>query len=294
MSNIQFIDTTLREGFQGAITPFKNGITPAAYAEAAISNLNFAFAEIYGPDVYYPADTYNSIIQTLGQQLQLYCGVIDKFDASKKLHLKKLAAPRLSFTVIHKNAESVNKLQKVLATYPTATFRVGMECASSADKSDLVRTMQQLDGIEQVTNITLSDSNGTMTPSDIRKLIAELPPLKDATLGFHLHNDKGLALTNAITALEASAAAGYKDLSLDYTFYGLGERYGLLSLQELAASGQNIIIDKTQETIRKISELFSEEASRFHVLPYMKDVVHVAASHFDASGNLRPEYRTNN
>ena len=294
MTHIKFIDTTLREGFQSAIPPFKKESSPTAYAHAALENLSLEFAEIYGPEVYYPAEEYSSLVKTLGARLQLYCGVIDKFDADKKPHIKALDSPRLSFTVINKNAESINKLQQVLKTYPTATLRIGMECAGSADKSDLIRTMQQLDEIERVKNITLSDSNGTMTPDDVRELISELPALKQATLGFHLHNDKGLALANAITALEASSAAGYENISLDYTFYGLGERYGLLSLQELAASGQHIVLGETQKEIRNISELFSEEASKFHVLPYMKDVVHVAASHFDAKGNLRPEYRTSN
>lgn len=294
MPHIQFIDTTLREGFQSAITPFRESITPMVYAQAAIENLHLAFAEIYGPNFYYPSEEYESLVQTLGSQLQLYCGVIDKFDASRKLYVKELVAPRLSITVIHKNAQTLDKLQEVLKVYPSATLRVGMECAGSTDKSDLICLMQQLDQIKRIENITLSDSNGMLTPNALRKLIVELPRLRNTTLGFHLHNDKGLALANALMAVETAVKAGQENLSLDYTFYGLGERYGLLSLQELAASGHNIVKGKTQEGIRSIGELFSDEAVRFHSLPYMKDVVHVAASHFDVNGNLRPEYQAGN
>jgi isopropylmalate/homocitrate/citramalate synthase len=294
MPHIQFIDTTLREGFQSAIPLFRKAVSPTAYAQAAAEHLNFAFAEIYGPDFYYSADEYRSLVQALGPRLQLYCGVIDKFDVSKKPHLRDLAAPRLSFTVIHKNAESITKLQQVLKIYPSATLRVGIECAGSADGSDLTQLLHQLDQIEHIRNITLSDSNGMMTPDTLRKLIRELPHLTNTTLGFHLHADKGLAAANAFTAIETATAEGHENVSLDYTFHGLGERYGLLSLQEIAAFSQDAVVGKPQAAIRSISELFSDEASRFRSLPYMRDVVHVAASHFDANGNLRPEYRTDN
>jgi isopropylmalate/homocitrate/citramalate synthase len=294
MPNIQYIDTTLREGLQSAIPPFKQGTTPTTYAQAASEHLQLAFAEIYGPEVYYPVEEYDSLISTLGSRLQLYCGPIDKFDFDKKPHLKTLDAPRLSFTIIHKNTESLDKLQHVLKMCPSATLRVGLECAGSGDKSGIIQFIKDLDGVNRIKNITLSDSNGAMTPDTVRKLVTEVPRLKQSTLGFHLHNDKGLATANAIAAIEAAANAKHKNISLDYTFYGLGERYGLLSLQELAASGQEVVIGKVREEIRNLSELFSDEASRFHSLPYMRDVVHVAASHFDANGNLRPEYRTDN
>jgi len=293
VQQVEFIDTTLREGLQGAIKPFAPGISPSAYAQAVTSELNTTYAEIYGPDIYYSSQDYEAIVEVLGSRLQLYCGVLANFDADKKPHIKQLAAPRLSLTVIDKNAAAIDKVKSILELYPKATLRLGMECANSANQSAMIEFLEELNNIERVTNITLSDSNGTMTPLVLRDLIANLPHRLNATLGFHLHNDKGLAVANALTALEALAITGQK-VSLDYTFYGLGERYGLLSLQEIAALGHDIVKGDTQEEVRKIGRLFTEEASHFHRLPYTKDVVHVAASHFDKNGQLRPEYRDNN
>lgn len=289
---IQFIDTTLREGFQSATQLFSSGVVPADYAKMATANLNTAYMEIYGPEFYYSTADYELLAETLRSQLQLYCGVVNKFEPAKKPHINNLHSPRLSLTVIDKSTATIEKLQHVLNYYPSATLRLGIECAGSTDTSVLFDFLQKLANTERVDNITLSDSNGTMTPESVRELILNFSEPIKSTLGFHLHNDRGLAAANALTAIEACTMLGQEKVSFDYTYGGLGERYGLLSLQEIAAFGQPIIQGDSGEKIKEMGHLFTDEALHFHSLPYMKEVVHVAASHFDTSGNLRPEYRT--
>lgn len=73
-SEIEFIDTTLREGFQSSLNLFQKPATPTAYASAALDCLNVSYLEIYGPNIYYPTEEYESLVELLGQRLQLYCG----------------------------------------------------------------------------------------------------------------------------------------------------------------------------------------------------------------------------
>lgn len=292
LPQIEFVDTTLREGFQSSIELFGEHIKPAAYAKAAIASLNVSYLEIYGPGVYYSAEDYESVVEASGQQLQLYCGTVDHFDPAKKQHINNLLNPRLSLTVIKKNPTTIKKIQHILDCYPRATLRLGLECAGSTDTSTIMNFLKQLIKLERLDTITLSDSNGTMAPDAVRKMILGFSAPFTNTLGFHLHNDRGLAAANAVAAIEACAKVSQEKVSFDFTYGGLGERYGLLSLQEIAALGQDIIKGDTEQQIKKIGNLFTDEALCFHSLPYMKEATHVAASHFDANGNLRPEYRT--
>jgi isopropylmalate/homocitrate/citramalate synthase len=290
-TNIEFVDTTLREGFQSAQQLFRKGASPHDYAEIVTDLLNVSFVEIYGPEIYYTKADYESLVQQLASRLQLYCGVVDKFNPLQKLHINDLHKPRLSFTVIDKKDTAVRSIETILNEYPSASLRLGLECVGSSNTTELTKLLKKLAQLDRIAMVTLSDSNGIMTPLSLTKLIESLPQHMPWTLGFHLHNDSGMAVANTLAAISISAKLGIDNISFDYTYNGLGERYGLLSLQELVAIGQFNTISNPAATIKKLSTLFTAEALQFHSLPYMKETVHVAASHFDHNGKLRTEYR---
>jgi isopropylmalate/homocitrate/citramalate synthase len=76
-----------------------------------------------------------------------------------------------------------------------------------------------------------SDSTGVANPDGITYLVRLL---RDATgngsIGLHCHNDFGLGLANALAGLRAGAD------TVDATIAGLGERAGLVAVDELALS----------------------------------------------------------
>lgn len=106
---------------------------------------------------------------------------------------------------------------------------LGVEDASRAEPgffAELIDTAVAL-GVER---IRLADTVGVLTPSAIASLVARQRELHPGVeLGFHGHNDFGMATANAVAALEAGAHWA------DVTVLGLGERAGCSRLEEVAA-----------------------------------------------------------
>ncbi len=79
-------------------------------------------------------------------------------------------------------------------------------------------------GIER---LGLTDTVGCITPQGLKYLISKIQEFTDVPLSIHLHNDFGLALTNALAGLEAGASA------VATTINGIGERAGNVPLGQL-------------------------------------------------------------
>ncbi len=76
--------------------------------------------------------------------------------------------------------------------------------------------------------LVLGDSNGAALPSEVRRSTANVVRLAGETpVGFHGHNDSGLAVANAISALEAGAK------HVQGSVGGYGARCGLTDLATL-------------------------------------------------------------
>lgn len=125
----------------------------------------------------------------------------------------------------------------VLAQREGLQVRISLEDASRASPENL-RQALTLAADLGATAITLCDTVGASTPSGARRLAAfgrDIVPTID--IGWHGHNDKGLALANAM----AAAAGGVSVIS--GTFLGFGERTGNIPLEQviylLAEAGHN-------------------------------------------------------
>jgi len=81
------------------------------------------------------------------------------------------------------------------------------------------------------TVINIPDTVGYALPSEfgalIKKLVEQVPPLKDVVLSVHCHNDLGLSVANAIAAVENGAN------QVEGSINGLGERAGNTAIEEL-------------------------------------------------------------
>ncbi len=104
---------------------------------------------------------------------------------------------------------------------------LGVEDSSRANAGFLAQLVAE--AVEAgVGRIRFADTVGILTPSETSSLIAfwrqRYPALE---LGFHAHNDFGMATANALSALDAGADWA------DVTVLGLGERAGCARLEEL-------------------------------------------------------------
>ena len=112
---------------------------------------------------------------------------------------------------------------------------VGFEDAFRAE-IPFMRTVAKILLDFGVTRIRLSDTVGVATPSVIRNFITELSSdLKGkAELGFHAHNDLGMAVANTVEAVKCGC------LYADVTAGGIGERAGNCDLARLVAASSGV------------------------------------------------------
>jgi len=80
--------------------------------------------------------------------------------------------------------------------------------------------------------LVLCDTNGGTLPAKIFEAVKEVKNKLKHPLGIHTHNDAGLGIANAITALEAGA------VQVQGTVNGIGERCGNCDLLAVIANAQ--------------------------------------------------------
>ena len=104
--------------------------------------------------------------------------------------------------------------------------------------------------------LTVADTAGIMMPTAMRYFVGEITSAFDVPVQVHCHNDLGLALANALAAVEAGAEIA------DGVVNGLGERAGNASLDELVMALQlfygydlGIQTEKLYELSRFVAEL---------------------------------------
>jgi homocitrate synthase NifV len=118
-----------------------------------------------------------------------------------------------------------------------------------------MRTVAEILLDSGVTRIRLSDTVGAAIPSVVRNTVTELSShlRGKADLGFHAHNDLGMAVANTVEAAKCGC------LYADVTAGGIGERAGNCDLARLVAASSNIFdwgitpaaADKLQDDIFK-------------------------------------------
>jgi len=99
------------------------------------------------------------------------------------------------------DAEEVREITLVLKDLG---YKIGLNLMQSQEKSarDYLETSKLIEKWGSVNILYFADSLGTMKPEDIKFISESLKEGWNGNLGFHAHNNKGLALINTITAIE--------------------------------------------------------------------------------------------
>ena len=92
--------------------------------------------------------------------------------------------------------------------------------------SDLTSVVSQLNKIG-INFLYIADSNGSLTPSKTSEIFNFLKKEFDVPLGFHAHDNLGLALSNSIVALENGVEL------IDSSLTGIGKGSGNLATEKL-------------------------------------------------------------
>jgi homocitrate synthase NifV len=144
-----------------------------------------------------------------------------------------LPASALHINALGKNPARVLDLMTDIVARARRDFdqvSIGAQDALRADAAFLEAFVRHA-AVCGADRVRIADTVGVAAPGTIQRLFRRLQPAADGmALEFHGHNDLGMAVANAVTAVEAGASA------LSVTVNGLGERAGNAPLETVAAA----------------------------------------------------------
>ncbi len=129
--------------------------------------------------------------------------------------------------------------------------------------------------------LVLCDTNGGTLPSRIFEAVSQMRSKIGAPVGIHTHNDSGLAVANAIAALEAGA------VQVQGTVNGIGERCGNCDLIAVIANAQLKMGRHclTEDKMKELSELSRYVNEICNIVP-AKNQPYVGQSAFAHKGGV--------
>ena len=138
---------------------------------------------------------------------------------------------------------------------------------------------QKIKSWNTVDVIYFADSFGNLTPGEVQEMIAQNKNLWNRQLGFHAHNNKGLALTNSIMSIDTGG------LWVDSTIMGMGRGAG-------NAHTENLLLDLVHKYGCSFNpeELFDLVLNEFTLLKEKYKWGQNLAYHLSAINNIHPTY----
>jgi len=129
--------------------------------------------------------------------------------------------------------------------------------------------------------LVLCDTNGGMLPMDLREIVVQVCKEIGAVIGIHTHDDAGLAVANALTAVIAGAT------HVQGTINGYGERCGNANLCTLIPNLQLKMNKKVlpSEKLRQLTSL-AREVSQMTNIPLAGTQPYVGTSAFAHKGGV--------
>lgn len=138
-------------------------------------------------------------------------------------------------------------------------LRIGIENAFKIPGIFLVMLCKKIVNIKNVTRISLSDTDGSVTPKIVRAVLNTIDKIlpKNTALELHLHNDCNLASANLYEAYDLFINRE-RELIIDATLGGMGERNGITSIGDIFSlfylNDKNLL--ESKYSIKHYAELY--------------------------------------
>lgn len=231
---IQIIDSTLRDGNHTVDNKFN--LEDIKTIVRKLDKMGVDFIEVgYGfGSGYFQKEGYatdNEILETaIGESKNSKIAILvfpNKVDLEvyKKLLVKDLGLVRIAV-----QASNVEPSKEYIRIAKEKNIMVGgfMMMASRLSAEEIAKEAVKLKEYG-ANNITITDSAGAMEPSKVRKVMEQVKSKTNLSLGFHTHDNLGLAVGNSMVAVDSGA-----DL-VDTAIGGLGAGAGNTRTELLAA-----------------------------------------------------------
>lgn len=270
------VDTTLRDGEQAVGVAFsvKDRLAIASRLDA----IGLPELEVGTPAMGREEQAAISAIAGLGLACRLttWCRARkDEIELSadcgvSAVHLS-LPASSIHLSALRKNEDWVIEKIQELVPFARSYFgfvSVGAQDSSRASLAFLLRMTRAAHDAGAV-RLRLADTVGVWNPAQAHTAFAALhAAVPELMLGFHGHNDLGMATANSLAALQGGAT------SADVTVLGLGERAGNAALEEVVMAlriTMGLDCGLCTESLSELCELVAHAARR--PIPVAKPIV---------------------
>lgn len=242
MKKVYIVDTTLRDGEQApgvAFTMEEKIDIAKALDEAGVHGIEAGIPAMGGEEL----ESIKEIAKlNLNAEIIAWNrGNIEDIQTSLECDVDRIhiSLPVSDIHIDHKlkkNREWVLKKLRETVSFARShgvMVSVGAEDATRADWEFLIAFVEECNNLG-VDRLRYCDTIGILEPMVSHNNIVELRTYTDMEIEMHTHNDFGMAVANAFTAVQAGARY------IDTTVLGLGERAGNAALEELVMGLKHI------------------------------------------------------
>jgi 4-hydroxy 2-oxovalerate aldolase len=240
--SIEILDCTLRDGGYNNLWDFSDALVRRYLAALDRTGVTWVEMGYRSPASSGPAGAYryctDQLLSTRADGLSLRLAVMIDGKAicqPESGGVRALFGPRAQSPVdlvrIAATILLLPNLLPVCASLKQLGYRVAVNLMQASEKSpEELRQAAAFMNASDADMLYLADSFGSMTPASVRPRIEAIAAAFTRQIGFHAHDNLGLALANTLTAIDGGASI------VDSSVRGMGRGAGNTRTEQLLAA----------------------------------------------------------
>ena len=149
---------------------------------------------------------------------------------------------------------TIDKIEELSNYFKEKNYKVAINLmgVSLLKDEDLIKGLQTIEKCQSDV-FYLADSFGSFYPEDIKKLIRFCKKYYSGVLGFHAHDNQGLAFYNAIAAIEEGVKF------IDATILGMGRGAGNLKTEQFLLGKSKFLNEESPSRFGKLLDVIESD-----------------------------------